>query len=272
MSLLGAMNTAISGLTAQSNAFGNISDNVANAQTVGFKRIDTAFVDYLTTSTPSNNTPGVVLARPDYVNDVQGTIQQQDNPLALAVTGAGFFPVSEAQGQTSGQLPTFEPQQFYTRAGDFQMNVNGYLVNSAGSYLNGWSVNATTGVVNRAALVPIQIDKSPYNPIATSTMSLSANLPATPATGSTSSSQLQVYDALGTMHTVTLDWTQTSANNWTVSVSSPDDTTAAARGAASVQFGPVASGNTVPDGTVGNTRASPAASRVPAIPPARPRH
>ena len=166
MSLLGAMNTAISGLTAQSNAFGNISDNVANSQTIGFKRIDTNFVDYLTTSSASNNTPGVVLARPDYVNDVQGTIQQQENPLSLAVAGAGFFAVSQSIGVIAG-VPSFKPEQYYTRAGDFQMDANGYLVNSAGGYLNGWQVDATTGVPNRAALVPIRIDQSIFNPIAT---------------------------------------------------------------------------------------------------------
>jgi hypothetical protein len=153
MSLLGAMNTAISGLTAQSNAFGNISDNVANSQTVGFKRIDTNFVDYLTSSTAASNTPGVVIARPDYVNDVQGTIQQQQNPLALAVAGAGFFAVSQPVGVTAG-TPSFRPEQFYTRAGDFSMDVNGYLVNSAGSYLNGWAADPTTGTLNRARWCP----------------------------------------------------------------------------------------------------------------------
>ena len=65
MSLFGAMNTAISGLNAQSNAFGNISDNVSNAETIGYKRVDTNFVDYLTTSNASVNAPGSVVARPD---------------------------------------------------------------------------------------------------------------------------------------------------------------------------------------------------------------
>ncbi len=94
MSLFGAMNTAISGLSAQSNAFGNISDNVANSQTIGYKRVDTSFIDYLTTSTAANNVPGSVVTRPDYVNNVQGTITQSDNPLGLAITGQGFFAVS----------------------------------------------------------------------------------------------------------------------------------------------------------------------------------
>ena len=73
MSLFGAMNTAISGLTAQSNAFSNISDNVANSQTVGYKRVDTNFIDYLTTSNCDRRTIPVLWSpRPDYVNNVQG--------------------------------------------------------------------------------------------------------------------------------------------------------------------------------------------------------
>ena len=106
MSLLGAMNTAISGLTAQSNAFGNISDNVANSQTIGFKRIDTAFVDFLTISSSDINVPGSVVARPDYVNDGQGSLTQTENPLSLAIAGSGFFSVSLKTGDTAG-LPSF---------------------------------------------------------------------------------------------------------------------------------------------------------------------
>src|ERR1700722_6838584 len=116
MSLFGAMNTAISGMSAQSNAFGNISDNVANSQTVGYKRVDTSFIDYLTTSTAANNVPGAVVTRPDYVNNVEGTITQTDNALGLAITGQGFFAVSKQAG-TANNLPTFEAQQEYTRAG-----------------------------------------------------------------------------------------------------------------------------------------------------------
>ena len=121
MSLFGAMNTAISGLSAQSDAFSNISDNVANAQTVGYKRVDTNFIDYLTTSTASQNAPGSVSAKPDYVNNVQGTVTQTDNPLALAIAGQGYFAVSQSTGETNN-LPTFSPQKYYTRAGDFQMD------------------------------------------------------------------------------------------------------------------------------------------------------
>ncbi|MBV8901078.1 MAG: flagellar hook-basal body complex protein, partial [Verrucomicrobia bacterium] len=250
MSLFGAMNTAIAGLNAQSNAFGNISDNVANSQTVGFKRVDTSFVDYLTTSNTTVNDPGSVVARPDYVNNVQGTIAQTDNPLGLAITGQGFFAVSQKTGQANG-VPTFNPQQYYTRAGDFQLDKNGYLVNSSGLYLNGWPVDPTTGTVNQNALVPIQVAQTSYSPVPTSQVTLSANLPATPASGtgtasSPISSNINVYDSLGTVHTVTLNWVQNSTDNWTVSVDVPDDKTTAARGSANVQFGSLG-GTPVPE-------------------------
>jgi flagellar hook protein FlgE len=256
MSLFGAMNTAISGLTAQSSAFSNISDNVANSQTVGYKRVDTNFIDYLTTSTATQNDSGAVVTTPDYVNNVQGTITQTDNPLGLAIAGQGFFAVSEQNGEVNN-IPTFDPQQYYTRAGDFQMDKNGYLVNSAGKYLNGWPVDSQSGVVNQNTLTPIQVTQTVYNPVPTSTVTLSANLPATPAAGTATpaspiSSDIDVYDSLGTMHTVTLNWVRTAQDTWSVQVSSPDDTAASDRGTADVDFGPTTSGNPVPSGTVGN--------------------
>jgi flagellar hook protein FlgE len=246
MSLFSAINTAISGLSSQSSAFGNISEDVANSQTVGFKRIDTSFIDYLTTSTSTENQPGAVVARPDYVNNVQGSITQTDNPLGLAVAGQGFFAVSQATGEVNN-VPTFNPQQYYTRAGDFSMNSQGYLVNTAGQYLNGWSVNPVTNAVDQNALVP--------------NVTLSANLPATPTSGTATaaaplSSQITVYDALGTAHTVDLNWSQNAANDWSVQITVPDSTTGTTdAGAADVQFGSLST-NPVAEGTIGQVAVS----------------
>jgi flagellar hook protein FlgE len=244
------MNTAISGLNAQSVAFGNISDNVANSQTIGFKRIDTSFIDFLTSSSAMMNSPGSVQARPDYRNSVQGAIAQSQNPLAMGIVGQGFFEVSRAENTAEGKT-VFSPQRFFTRAGDFQMNRDGYLVNSAGDYLNGWSVNPVTSVVDRSAVAPIQVTQTVYNPIPTSGVTLSANLPATPASTAPISAQISVYDALGNDHVVELAWTQTALNDWTVAVNVPDDIVAPARGTARVAFGPITSGNPVPQGTIG---------------------
>ncbi len=247
MSLFGAMTTAISGLTAQSRALGNVSDNIANSQTIGFKRVDTNFVDYLTESSRNFNAPGTVVARPDYTNTIQGTVQQSDNPLAMAISGQGFFNVSMQNGVNGGQ-PTFDGRPMYTRAGDFRMNQNGYLVNGSGYYLNGWSVS-TAGVVDRTTLSPIQITEQVYSPVATSQVTMAANLPATPP-ATPVSTQVQVYDALGTAHTVSLTFTSTGTGTWTLGVNSADDITAAARGTIDLAFGTAAT-PAVTSGTLG---------------------
>jgi flagellar hook protein FlgE len=250
MSLFGALNTAVSGLSAQSSAFGNISDNVANSQTTGYKAVDTNFIDYLTSSSATENQPGSVSALPSYTNNVQGTISQSDDPLAMAISGQGFFAVSEAAGVTVAGAPNFSAQTYYTEAGDFQMNDNAYLVNGAGQYLQGWTVNPQTGVANQSALAPIQITQTQFNPVQTANVNLSANLPATPAANTPVSSQISVYDSLGNAHTLTLNWTQNTDNDWTVTITSPDALPDPTIGTAEVQFG-AASPNSVPAGTIG---------------------
>ncbi len=252
MSLFGAMNTAISGLTAQSAAFGNIGDNVANSQTVGYKRVDTSFEDYLTTSTATVNQSGAVFARPDYVNTVQGTVTQTDKPLDLAIAGQGFFAVSRQVGEAKG-APVFREQTEYTRAGDFALNKDGYLVNSSGHFLNGWTADAT-GAVDATALRPIRVGQAGYSPVPTSEVTLAANLPATPDPATPTASQVQVYDALGQTHPLQLSWTPVAGtpNAWQVSIAQPGS--AAPLGVAAINFG--AAGNPLaPEGTVGSVAA-----------------
>ncbi len=237
MSLLGAMSTAISGLTAQSAAFTNISDDVANSQTVGFKGVGTNFTDYLTTSTATTNLSGSVATTPEYLNNVQGSISQSADPLALAIDGQGFFAVSEQDGTGATGTPQFNPQQYYTRAGDFTLDASGYLQNSAGAYLNGYTVDQATGQVNSSTLTPINIAQTQFQPVATSALSLLANVPATPGATSNLSSEVTVYDATGTSHQLDTTWSQNSTNNWTLTLSSPDDQTGPTTGTLNVIFG-----------------------------------
>ena len=233
MSLFGSMTTAISGLSAQARALGHVSDNLANSQTVGFKRIDTNFTDLVTQSGPTLHAPGSVLALPDFTNTVQGTVEQSENPLGLAIGGQGFFSVAQARGVADG-LPTFDDRQFFTRAGDFRMDRDGFLVNGSNYFLQGWPVNAATGP-DRTTLTPIRVAQAVFNPIATTTVEISANLPATPPPATPGdarsfSTQVQVYDQLGTRHALTLSFAQTPgaagpppvpgpANSWQMSVS-----------------------------------------------------
>jgi flagellar hook protein FlgE len=245
-SLFGALDTAVSGLTAQSAAFGNISDNIANSQTTGFKAINTSFADYLSTSTLLNNDSGSVLARPEYQNEVQGTITASTDPLALAIDGQGFFQVSQQFG--TGAAATTSTQPEYSRDGDFNMDANGYLVNGSDQVLNGWVADSTTGVINTSQQVPIKIDQTPIAPVATSNITLAANLPATP-TAATTPSQVNVYDAQGTEHTINLTYTQTGTDTWTVAINAPDALTPAL-GSTQLQFGSTVSGNPVSTGTL----------------------
>ena len=235
MSLFGALDTAVSGLNSQAAAFTNISDDVANSQTTGFKRVDTAFEDYLTTSTAQVNDSGAVAATPQYVNTVQGTVTQTDNPLALAIAGQGFFAVSNAGPASAGGAQTFDPQQAYSRDGNFQLDKNGYLVNDAGQFLNGWSVDAS-GNVNRNTLAPIQVSQSADQPVATTTASLSANLPPGGGTATApTSTPVSIYDAQGQSHQLTLNFTPgTAANTWSLAVT---DDQGRAIGNATVTFG-----------------------------------
>jgi flagellar hook protein FlgE len=236
MSLFGAMNTAISGLDAQAAAFTNISDNVANSQTTGFKSVNTNFTDYLTDSNATINQSGSVVTTPLYQNDVQGTIQQSPDPTALAISGPGFFQVSESDGTTPAGLPILSPQPYFTRAGDFALNANGYLVNGAGQFLNGWAADPQTGQLNTASMVPIHISAEQAAPIATSNVNLTANVPATPSASSVLSSQINVYDAKGTSHQLQLNWTQNGPNAWTLSLSSPDQVGGPAIGTVDLTF------------------------------------
>ncbi|BDG73573.1 flagellar hook protein FlgE [Roseomonas fluvialis] len=244
MSLFGSMTTAISGLTAQARALGHVSDNVANSQTVGFKRTDTNFVSFLTDSTQVVHRPGSVVARPDYTNTVQGTIEQSENPIALAIAGQGFFSVALPTGTTNGQT-TFDERQFFTRGGDFQMDRNGYMVNGAGYFLQGWSVDAT-GEPDRTQIQPIRVSDLVFNPIATSSIELSANLPAGSVTPS--ATPLNIYDSLGTIQPLILTWTPGAANVWTLDVSAAG--AGGSLGTIDLNFGAAAT-PAATDGTIG---------------------
>jgi flagellar hook protein FlgE len=226
MSLFAALTTAVGGLNAQSSAIGNVADNVANAQTVGFKRIDTNFQNLVTQSNLSLNDPGGVRATPFYQNSLQGGLLQSQSSTALAVSGQGFFnvqlPVVAADGTT-----TFSGQVLYTRQGDFNLNRNGYLQNSSGYILSAWTVDSA-GVVDSSQLEAVQISQLLDQPVATSTIEYGANLPAGAADNTAfSESSVQIIDSLGDSHTFRLQWTKDSTNTWFLDIT-PDEADAAA--------------------------------------------
>ncbi len=220
MSLYSSMNTALSGMSSQSRALGHISDNVANSQTIGFKRTDTNFVSYISESNSEVHRPGTVLARPDFTNQVQGTIEQVENPLALAISGQGFFTAALPVGKDTDGNRTFDARNFYTRAGDFNRDSEGYMVNGSGYVLQGWPV--TGGVVDKTQLVPIQVKEDAFTPTPTQELEFTGNLSAGGTTNQSTS--IQVIDSLGNSRALTLTFAPSAAtgdNTWKLSIVAP---------------------------------------------------
>lgn len=145
MGIFDALNTSVAGLQAQSFALQNISGNIANAQTTGYKGIGTSFVDLVPDSTtPNRQVAGAVTAYARATISSQGTVSASTVATYMAINGDGFFSVQKASGVTDN-VPVFTGVTNYTRRGDFQVNANGNLVNGAGYYLMGVKVDPKTG-------------------------------------------------------------------------------------------------------------------------------
>ncbi len=181
MGIFGALTTAVTGMRAQAFALENISGNIANSQTTGFKRTDTSFQDLIQDNIPSKQLSGNVVANARSTNTVQGDVQNASVPTFMAINGAGFFVVQKADNFADGR-PTFAGVDNYTRRGDFQLDQSGYLVNGAGYYLMGIPVDPSTG--NLAGSVPqmLQFQNGFLPAQPTSEINYRANLASYPKT------------------------------------------------------------------------------------------
>lgn len=160
MSILDAMSTSVSGISTQSYALENISGNIANVSTVGFKRVDTGFSDMLGEGNPigrtsTQTTAGSVAAYSEVANTIQGAITSTGVGTNMALSGDGLFVVAQNEG--SATSPSFAAQSLYTRRGDFTQDANGYLVNGAGYYLCGTGAGPGASTTNS----PIKISSAP---------------------------------------------------------------------------------------------------------------
>ncbi|WP_417693671.1 flagellar hook protein FlgE [Roseibium sp.] len=183
MGIYGAINAAVSGLSAQAQALENLSGNVANSQTTGYKRLDTTFSDLVSGggATQSAQVSGTTYATSRATNTVQGDISANDVDTYLAINGEGYFVVTKANDVIDGST-TFADTNYYTRAGDFEIDENGYFVNSSGYYLTGYELDPDTGNAIGDAVSVVQIDDQPIAAEATNTINYQANLPTVPQT------------------------------------------------------------------------------------------
>ncbi len=182
MGIFDALNTSVAGLQAQSFALQNISGNVANSETTGYKETNTSFQDLVSAATVAQTTANGVIANSVATNSVQGTIQSTQVSTDMAINGNGYFVVSRPTGTADNQ-PVFSGVSDYTRAGDFQLNSGGYLVNSAGYYLQGIPIDAATGNPVGSSPQVLQFNNDFIPAQATTAIQYQANLPSTPSSG-----------------------------------------------------------------------------------------
>jgi len=243
-STFGLFNTAIMGMSAQSDALSNISENIANSGTVGYKRATTHFLTVLSGFQGHNQFGGGVSTRSRYDITGQGALTQTNSTTDMAIRGNGFFVVSDGAGGT-----------FLTRAGSFVPDSSGRLVNSAGYYLMGFPAGPTapttsaTNALSSMSIVQIRNDRLYANPTTSGVLSANlpssativpaANLPSTNTAGAQFSAKtsLTVYDNLGKPVVLDVYYAKTGANTWEMTMY---DASGATSGGFPYASGPVA--------------------------------
>lgn len=210
----------LSGLNAASKSLDVIGNNVANSGTVGFKGSQAQFADVFAASL--NGGGGAQIGIGTKLSTVaqqftQGNISTTNSPLDVAINGNGFFRMSQNGAAT------------FTRNGQFQMDKNGYIVNSSGLRLTGYDVDATGNIIPTDPVdLQFTATKQILLPKTTSTMGIGMNLdsrstvPTNPVfnpndtTTFNSSTSANVFDSLGNSHVLSTYFVKTAANTWDV--------------------------------------------------------
>lgn len=237
MSIHTALLAGTSGLRANASALAATSDNIANANTVGFKRIRNDFTALLVgqDAYTSYNAGGVLASQMQEIAE-QGALGNSQISTHLAISGEGMF-VTRAKADDA----TAADQYYFTRAGQFTPDSEGYLKNTAGYFLYGWPVQddgtVTAGPSDLNALEPVQITGISGAAEATQNIAFSANLNAAQAVSAAAANYdlaanpnqsmasgdftpdfqtpIQIYDSLGGIKTATLSFLKSpTANEW----------------------------------------------------------
>lgn len=221
-----SFSTALSALSAHSTAVDVVGNNLANMNTPGYKTSSVQFRDLVTQSMGAGlgeTQVGFGTGRPFTTRlFTQGAIQSSTGLLDASIQGDGFFVIEDDQGGT-----------LYTRAGNFQVDTDGYLMTMTGEKVQGW-MEDSNGVLNPVGavsdiVVPVGSLKTP---IATTNFSMDLNLNASAEAGTvdgTFSTPIEVVDSLGNTHVLTVTFTKSAtANEWTYDVTVPGEDVGAA--------------------------------------------
>ena len=211
-----ALNQALSGINAAQDQLNIISNNIANAGTVGFKGSTGQFAEvYAVTGL---NLSSVAVGSGAELTGVaqqfsQGDLETTNGSLDMALSGNGFFIVNNGAGNQ------------YTRDGAFHENAAGNVVTADGAFLQVYPPTATGGF-NTSTLTNLQLNTAQSAATATSTITVSSNLPAgatvpattpfnpTDPTSYNDASSLTVFDSQGGSHAATIYYVKTGNNTW----------------------------------------------------------
>lgn len=211
MSLYGSLFSGVTGLNAQSLALGDISENIANVNTVGFKSSTTQFA---TLVSGGEGSVGGVKHIATQKNAAQGILQQTTSSTDLGISGAGFFVVND-----NVQDSTAVGQTQFTRAGHFSLDEDLNLVNQSGLTLMGWKVNATGEFVDvnnnvitpdptsDADLLPVSLGDVAFSSQATTSADIQASFPADMTVADEFKASVRVVDELSVSHSLAFDFT-----------------------------------------------------------------
>ena len=210
--------SGLSGLNVAAKNLDIIGNNVANAGSVGYKGSRAIFADVFASSLNGGGTGQIGIgAKVGKVQQqfTQGNISVTNNPLDLAISGGGFFRLSN-----NGTIS-------YSRNGQFNVDNSGYIVNSDGLQVTGYPVD-TAGNVIPSSPQPLRLSSADIAPNATTEFDAAVNLDSR-ATGIalpfaandpstyTSSTSGTVYDSLGNPHVMTMYFVKTpTAGQWTL--------------------------------------------------------
>jgi flagellar hook protein FlgE len=211
MSLYGMMRTGGSGMNAQANRLSTVAENIANANTTGYKRASTEFSSMILPSSNGSYNSGGVETSVRYSISDEGAKVYTTSASDLALDGGGFFIVSGANGQ-----------EYLTRAGAFTQDSEGNLVNSAGYTLMGYEytegVDPTVVVNGFDGLSEVNLSSDGLVAKGSTTGSMGANLPSGAANGDISTTSLIVYDSQGNTRILDFNYEKTSDNNWSLEI------------------------------------------------------
>ncbi|MDP7150667.1 MAG: flagellar hook-basal body complex protein [Paracoccaceae bacterium] len=225
MTISSSLNAGVAGLNANASKLASISDNIANASTYGYRRVETTFQSMVTGGNGGKYAAGGVRASTQRLISEGGTLVTSSNPTDLAIRGRGLLPVTPG-----AFVPGAEgsPEMLLTTTGSFRPDDAGYLRNESGMILMGWPADSDGTIPTyprdtAEGLKPIQINANQLDGQATTEINLGLNLPATDtiagSAGTTQELSVAYYDNLGLVQSMNVEFVPVvpesgASNSW----------------------------------------------------------